>query len=468
MPRERATPSSLSLAIRSTLFPGWGQLAANRRGLGKTLILFTGLVLIIGLTVFLFVDPVELAAWLADPDVLLMVVLANIVIAAIRLFATGHAWWAGGGSGWVAGILLAIFVAIPHVAVAWVGLETRDSLVEVFTPSAMAATPTSTTTSTTTTTTLRIERSVMISAPGQFGDDELEVAEGEPWRPFGEDRLNILLLGGDAGPGRGGLRTDTMIVASVDPVSGDTALLGVPRNYGTVKLSDGSVIPVRQLGHVYAWGRSHPDRFGGIDPGASAVVDAVEYITGLDIDHFILVDLTGFADLVDVLGGVRLDVPRTVDGPLYDPVTGGYQMIEIHPGVQTLDGGRALAYARARYGSSDYARMARQRCILASLATQTDPLELLTRLGDVLSVVEENVTTDLPLDQVPDLVRLLLEIDGRRMTVIGFDSTWSLGWTDTGNPIPDVKRIRETVRQIIESSSGSDLSAGSTATEACG
>jgi LCP family protein required for cell wall assembly len=454
--------------MRSTLFPGWGQLAADRPGLGKTLILFTGLLLITGLTVFLFADPVEIAVWLADPDVLLMVVLANIVLAAVRLFATGHAWWAGGGHGWVAGVLLAIFVAIPHVAIAWVGFETRGSLLEVFTQSAMPVATTSTTSSTTTTTTPRIELSVMASAPGQFGDDRLDITAGEPWRPFGEDRLNILLLGGDAGPGRGGLRTDTMIVASVDPVSGDTALVGIPRNYGSVKLSDGSLIPVRQLGHVYGWGRSHPDRFGRVDPGASAVVDAVGYITGLQIDHFIMVDLTGFADLVDVLGGVRLDVPRVVDAPLYDPVTGGYEMIEISPGPQTLDGGRALAYARARYGSSDYARMARQRCILASLATQTDPLELLARLGDVSRVIEENVTTDMSLDQVPDLVRLLLEIDAGRTKVIGFDSTWSVGWTDTGNPIPDVKRIRQTVRQVIESSDVGDLPAGSTASEACG
>jgi LCP family protein required for cell wall assembly len=258
-----------------------------------------------------------------------------------------------------------------------------------------------------------------------------------------------------------------MIVVSVDPVTGDAALVGVPRNFGGVKLTDGSPVPVRQLGHVYGWGRSHPSRFPGVDPGASAVVDAVSYITGLHIDNFILVDLTGFAGLVDVLGGVSVDVPKTVDAPLYDPVTGGYEMIEISPGVQTLDGGTALAYARARYGSSDYARMARQRCIVAALATQTNPLELLAHLGGVLDVIEGNVTTDLPLDEVPDLVRLLLEVDARRISVVGFDSTWSVGWTDTANPIPDVKRIRRTVQKLIEDPEGIDGSVATTADEAC-
>ena len=461
------SPSSLGVAMRSTLLPGWGQLAVHRRRLGKTLILLTGLLLITGLTLFLFVEPVDLAAWMSDPDVLLGLVLVNMVIATVRLFATGHAWWAGGGHGRVAPILLALFVALPHVAVAWLGLEARDSLLTVFAPAPTPVAAAPATTSTTTTTIPEIDLDVVNAAPGQYTDDVLDGVEAIPWRPFGEDRLNVLLLGGDAGPGRGGLRTDTMIVASVDPVTGDAALVGVPRNFGGVRLTDGSSVPVRQLGHVYGWGRSHPNRFPGVDPGASAVVDAVSYITGLEIDNFILVDLTGFADLVDVLGGVSVDVPKRVDAPLYDPVSGGYEMIEIRPGVQTLDGGKALAYARARYGSSDYARMARQRCIVAALATQTNPVELLTHLGGVLDVIEENVTTDLPLDEVPDLVRLLLEVDARRISVIGFDSTWSVGWTETANPIPDVERIRGTVQQMIEDPEGIDGSAAATADEAC-
>lgn len=461
-------PSSLGVAIRSTLVPGWGQLAINRKGLGRVLILFTGLMVIVGVTVFLFVDPVELAGWLSQPDVLLAVVLFNIGLAAIRLFSTGHAWWAGGGHGRLAAVLLAIVVAIPHMAVAWVGLETRDSLLEIFTAQPRPVASETAVTSTTTTTTLRIELSAGVGAPGQYRDDVIGAEKSEPWRPFGEDRLNVLLLGGDAGPGRGGLRTDTMIVASVDPISGEAALLGIPRNYGGVSLTDGSIVPVRQLGHVYAWGSDHPDRFTGVDPGASAVADAVAYITGLDIDHFVLVDMTGFADLIEVLGGVELNVPRRVDAPLYEAATGGYEMIVIEPGVQTMDGGRALAYARARHGSSDYARMARQRCILAALATQTDPIELLARLSDLLGVIETNVTTDVPLEQVPDLVRLLLQIDMNRITVAGFDATWSLGSTPTGHPIPDVERIRQRVRQIIESPEEVTGSNIATAEEACG
>lgn len=464
--------SPVGAAIRSIVVPGWGQLAIHHTAVGKLLVFVTGLLAIAALTIFLFVEPIEIASWLADPDVILGIVVLNLALLALRLFSTEHAWWAGGGRRWFVALLLGIVVATPHVALGWVGMETRDTMLRLFpeTPSALAAPlPSSTTTQeATTTTTAPIELSPIEIAPGQYDADQIEATATDGWAPFGEERLNILLLGGDAGPGRGGLRTDTMIVASVDPVSGDSALFGVPRNYGAVRFTDDSVIPVRRLNHVYGWGTSHPDAFGGIDPGASAVVDAIQHITGLEIDHFVLVDLTGFSDMIDVFGGVRLHVPEPVAGPLYDPVSGGYEMVQIAAGSQHLDGDHALAYARARYGSGDYVRMARQRCILASLAGQADPLQLFARLPDVLGVVEENISTNIPAETLPDLVRLLLSIRAREIRVIGFDSSWSVGRTADGHAIPDVERIRAAVRQTLDDPvAAADLGAA-TAGEACG
>ncbi|HEU4895646.1 MAG TPA: hypothetical protein VFT85_07390, partial [Acidimicrobiia bacterium] len=101
--------------------PGWGQLATERVFIGKLLVFITGMLIITGLTVFLFVEPVELAAWAADPDVLLAVVMANLALLVIRLFSTGHAWHAGGGRRVFAVLVLAVIVAIPHAAIAWVG-----------------------------------------------------------------------------------------------------------------------------------------------------------------------------------------------------------------------------------------------------------------------------------------------------------------------------------------------------------
>ncbi|HEX6300772.1 MAG TPA: LCP family protein [Acidimicrobiia bacterium] len=461
--------------MRSTVVPGWGQLATNRTVIGKILVFITGLIAIAALTVFLFVEPIELAAWLANPDVLLGVVLANLAFAAIRLFSTGHAWVVGGGRRLFGVVLLGFFVAIPHAAIAWVGLETRDSMMKVFPtaapvaapPSASTVPPTTTTTMPNTTST-RLELTPVVTAPGEYGIDDINLKKVPLWRPFGEERLNILLLGGDAGPRRSGLRTDTMIVVSIDPVSGDAALIGIPRNFGGVTLKDGTEVPVEILNAVYGWGQNHPERFDGPDPGASAAVEVLENITGLEFDYYMLVDLTGFAELVDAFGGVHLVVPRAVDGPLYDPATGGYEMVRIEAGEQFLDGAHALAYARVRHDSTDYVRMGRQRCLLAAMTRDADPLGLLSRLGDLLDVIETHVTTDFPVDLIPELVRLSPRISSGDIRVIGFDHKWKVGRTADGAAIPDIERIREAVRRTVENRDDAAELGVTTAEEACG
>jgi len=451
---RRRSPSPLGAALRSVLIPGWGQLATRDTTVGKILVFVTGLALIAVLTVFLFVEPVEIAAWLADPDVILGIILFNIAVLVIRLFSTEQAWRASGGHRWFAALFLATLVSIPHVAIGWVGLETRDSLIRLFPAGdvALAAEPptTSSSSTTTTSTTMPIELSPIATIPGQYVSDEIDATTTAGWEPFGRERLNILLLGGDAGPGRRGLRTDTMIIASIDPISGDAALIGIPRNYGAPILSDGTKVPVSQIGHVYGWGTRRPDQFSGPDPGAAATMDAISTITGLELDHFVLVDLTGFADVVDAFGGVVLDVEIPVDGPLYDVETGGYEMVQISAGSQHLDGAHALAYARARYGSSDYVRMGRQRCILASMAAQADLLNLFGRLGGLLDAVEANLVTDIPMETIPDLIRLTPRVSAAGIRVIGFDAKWGSGKTATGHVIPDIDLIREAVRATIE------------------
>ncbi len=226
--------------------------------------------------------------------------------------------------------------------------------------------------------------------------------------------------------------------------------------------------PVRRLNHVYWWASDKPDMFQGPDPGAAAIRDVAENITGLEIDNYMLVDLTGFADLVDVFGGVDLTVPAAVDGPLYDPQTGGYHMVRIPAGKQRLDGDHALAYARARYGSSDYARMGRQRCILASMAINADPMALLPRFSSILDVVETSMSTDVPADLLPELVRLAPRVEPGSVRVVGFDSTWNVGRTSDGHAIPDIERIRQTVVRIIEDPASAEDMGVATAESACG
>lgn len=254
------------------------------------------------------------------------------------------------------------------------------------------------------------------------------------------------------------------MIASYDPSTRDAALVGLPRNYSDLYLTDGTHLGDLILNEVYQWGWDHPQAFAAQDPGAAAVADVAEYLTGVEVDHYMLVDLTGFAAVVDTFGGVTLTVPRAIYGPLYDPTTGGYEMITIPTGQQTLSGAEALAYSRARQNSSDYSRMARQRCVLAAMVAGANPLDLLTGVAGLLDTVETHLSTDLPLDLVPDLIRLLPEVSAGDIRVIGFDHTWRLRRNAGGHAVPDVDRIRAAVARIVHDP---EPGAGQAASEAC-
>lgn len=446
------------------MLPGWGQLANRHRVLGWVSILITFAAVGAGAAVVIYLGPLETTARLADPDTLLTLLGVNALIAAARLFTTGHAWWSGGGRNWFTAAVLSVLVLVPHVAVGWVGMDTRDMLLDVFAdpgaegvtaaptpgtpPPSVEPAPSSSSTTMPTTTTVPIPSTPTTlpltpslappTAPG-------------PTLPFSGDRLNLLILGGDAGPGRPGLRTDTTMIASFDPTTGSAALVGLPRNYTHLSLTDGTDLGELIFNEVYQWGLKHPESFDGADAGAAAVADVAEYLTGLEIDHFMLVDMTGFAPVVDAFGGVTLTVPRAIYGPLYDVEDGSYEMITIPTGEQTLTGAEALAYTRARQNSSDYSRMSRQRCVLAAMVAGADPLGLLTSLPELLDTIETHLTTDLPREMVPDLIRLLPEVAAGDIRVIGFDHTWRLRRSDAGHVIPDVQRIRDAVDSLIDS-----------------
>jgi anionic cell wall polymer biosynthesis LytR-Cps2A-Psr (LCP) family protein len=144
-------------------------------------------------------------------------------------------------------------------------------------------------------------------------------------------------------------------------------------------------------------------------------------------------------------------------------------MTVIPAGTQTLDGDLALAYARSRTGSNDYSRMARQRCVITALADQADPLSLLARLGELLEMIEQNVTTDMTPEQIPDLVNLASLIATDRVVVVGFDRGYRIGKVAEGSARPDVEKIRAAVQQAITDPAALDHGLEmATAAEACG
>ena len=273
-------------------------------------------------------------------------------------------------------------------------------------------------------------------------------------------RYNILLLGGDAGRNRVGLRPDSMTVASVDADSGRTVLISLPRNmqgapfpsYSPLharfphgfRCSDGSCM----LNAIYTYASGHRDLYPGVqNPGAQATKEAIEGVTGLTINYWVLIDLKGFESLVDSVGGINMDVYRRV------PIGGG--STKIHGYVEAgknrhLNGYEALWFARSRSDSSDYDRMVRQKCVMNAMLNQFDPITVLTKFNKIASASQEVVATDIPTSEIGPMMDVALKAKRLPLSSVAM-------MPPLINPnSPDFTLVRQTVEKRIEASEASD------------
>jgi LCP family protein required for cell wall assembly len=244
-----------------------------------------------------------------------------------------------------------------------------------------------------------------------------------------DGRYNILLLGGDSGAGRTGLRPDSIQLASVDADTGRTVLLGFSRETELIRFNEGSVMAGLMpegwvcgdeclLNGLYTWAVDHADEFpaGTDDPGVVATREAVEWLSGLTIQYYVMVDLKGFSSLVDAVGGLDITVQRRT------PMGGGSREVFdwIEPGEQHLDGYHALWYARSREDSTNYERMARQRCVVTALVEQLDPPTVLLNFSGIVSATTGVFRTDVPQDALAALADTAVKTKQEKMTSVNF------------------------------------------------
>ena len=238
-----------------------------------------------------------------------------------------------------------------------------------------------------------------------------------------DGRLNVLLIGSDEGPGRWSARMDTFVVLSIEVATGRAALISIPRYIANIPLppesADAGGPSVRNgvfrdwLNALYVYAMGRPDDFpGGEARGYRATVGAVQELIAQPLDGAVVVNLNGFVDLVEALGGLWIDVPYTLRDVRYPlPDGSGYISITIRSGCQRLNGERALQYARSRHQDSDYGRMKRQQKVLVALARQLDPIGLLPRVPELLQIAEDNLWTTIQPDQLADMAALAAKVD---------------------------------------------------------
>jgi polyisoprenyl-teichoic acid--peptidoglycan teichoic acid transferase len=252
------------------------------------------------------------------------------------------------------------------------------------------------------------------------------------YRWDGTEPINFLLLGVDAAPGREEALTDTILVISVDPVSREAVMISVPRDTGfmplpTTRIYDDAVYP-HKINELALEADEDPERWcpdlaADAQCGIRALERSVGLYLGITIHYYARLDLVGFTELIDSVGGVELCLEGRLVDDEYVPIGGGPRGIELPAGCHRYEGRDALAFARIRRGhmelldgtrqqQTDFLRNERQQEVLLALRRELAGADLVFELPGLLRAIGRTVTTDFPRDQAGDLSSLVPLITG--------------------------------------------------------
>jgi LCP family protein required for cell wall assembly len=404
--RPRARNGALA-GFLSFLFPGLGQ-AYAREPRWALVFGVPILVLLIGAVVSWIALDATLEASLLSPVFLAGVVVADLALMAWRVAAILHAGILRPSRPRSIGalhravsflivLLLVVGTVEMHVWTAGLIGQFNTTLNDVFQPG--------------------------LAGPG--GGGPLNKPE---YRWNGRERINFLLLGIDAAPGRPEALTDTILVLSIDPAAHTAAMVSVPRDTGFVPLPDRSVY----RGGVYPYKINQLATVANRKPaiwcpdlpadttqcGLRTLERAISLYVGVPIEYYATIDLAGFTQLIDALGGVRLCLDSKVVDPEYSGGGWGGRGLVLEPGCSQYDGPHALAYARSRKGylvhadgsqevQTDYIRADRQQLLLLALREKFAKVDLFLALPQVLKAISATVNTDFPRALAGDLASLL-------------------------------------------------------------
>ncbi|MFA6001559.1 MAG: LCP family protein [Thermoleophilia bacterium] len=196
--------------------------------------------------------------------------------------------------------------------------------------------------------------------------------------------VNILFLGSDKRPGENA-RADTILIIRVDGQKNSIAQLSIPRD----TLADIPGYGEGKINSAYAYG------------GPALQIQAVEELTGVPIHHYVELDFSGFPGIVDSLGGVDINVAKTIDSQY--PQGTAWTQVHFDAGPQTMSGERALTFVRVRYSDDDFQRMGRQQLFMEALQKKMASPVNVAKMPLMAPGIVENITTDLSTNELIEL-----------------------------------------------------------------
>ena len=400
------THSPTIATFLSFLWPGLGQAYEGRR---RSALVFAVPVVI--LAVLLLLQVVRgldvLAVELITPTFALTVLVLVILLGVWRLVSMADALRASGrprawrhGTTAVVLAALSAVVLLTHGAGAYYAYSFYDAGNKIFVG---AVTPTPT------------------PGPGESGSPGPSDASAQPSDnsidfqgtpqaspPTPSSRINVLFTGIDSGNGRDHALTDTMLIASIDPATKQVVMVSFPRDISNFKLWDGRTFKGK-LNSLMTYARLHPDQYP--DGAVGTLTKELGYLLGIPIYYYAAINLDGFKQMVDLVGGVDISYPQAISDPSYVWEDGAPNGFFLSAGKHHLDGRHALAFVRTRKADSDFARAARQQILLIALRKELTRPSAIAKIPALLKAAAQTVRTDFPQDKAADMVALVRGIN---------------------------------------------------------
>ncbi|MDO8735869.1 MAG: LCP family protein [Thermoleophilia bacterium] len=218
--------------------------------------------------------------------------------------------------------------------------------------------------------------------------------------PLPDEPENVLIMGTDSDPDGTNKRSDTIMLARVNPKGECLSILSMPRDL-IVNIPG---VGQDKINSAYAVG------------GAPLAIETVRDLTGQPVHHFVMIDYTGFEKAVDAMGGVYIDVDKRYFNDNSDALWGQeYEPIDIYPGYQKLSGKDALAFVRYRHTDSDFMRIARQQLFINDTKAQSMKWGNLTKIPELADVFASNTTSDIGRSDLLSLIKFTMALDRDRI-----------------------------------------------------
>ena len=295
---------------------------------------------------------------------------------------------------------------------------------------------------------------VISAAPPPVSEPAPNIAAGE--------RVNVLLMGTDCRPiDKGVCRTDTMILATLDPTTSMAGAVTIPRDLW---------VPIPGVGESRI---NTANWYGAVNryPGGGPALakKTVEYNFGRRVHYYVLIDFNGFRKAIDALGGIDINVPKAVDDPEYPTEDFGTMHIHFNAGPQHMNGEQALQYARTRHQDGDFGRSKRQIQVLLAARDKALRLDLLPKLPALMQSMWGAIETDMKPQEILALAQSASKIKTENIKSGSIDQTMTVEFrASTGADVLWFDRVKvgQLIDQIIPRDAGTNGQAGKVKQEA--